>query len=159
LMNFTFEIAKTETRGLTETFATIIESSKINVRAELHQDLQAILDEYEELRKTQDKLKSIANYSDSFNDLTEMQGNLKQQQNSFSDRCLGDLAGTVTAEPSWITLPPDGITLEGVEKKLIEQALQRFSGNQSKAARCLGMSRDTIRYRIKKFGLGRKGTT
>jgi DNA-binding NtrC family response regulator len=81
------------------------------------------------------------------------------QQNSFSDRCLGDLAGTVTTEPSWITLPPDGITLEGVEKKLIEQALQRFSGNQSKAARCLGMSRDTIRYRIKKFGLGRKGST
>jgi len=81
------------------------------------------------------------------------------RQNRFSDRCLGDLAGTVTTEPSWITLPPDGITLEGVEKKLIEQALQRFSGNQSKAARCLGMSRDTIRYRIKKFGLGRKGST
>ena len=33
LMNFTFEIAKTETKCLTETFATIIESCKINVRA------------------------------------------------------------------------------------------------------------------------------
>ena len=81
------------------------------------------------------------------------------RKNSFSDRYLDNLAETVVAEPSWITLPPDGITLEGVEKKLIEQALQRFSGNQSQAARCLGMSRDTIRYRIKKFGLGRKGTT
>lgn len=79
-----------------------------------------------------------------------------RRQNDFSDVGLNDLAKTVTVEPSWITLPPDGITLEGVEKKLIEQALQRFSGNQSKAARCLGMSRDTIRYRIKKFGLGQK---
>ena len=81
------------------------------------------------------------------------------RKNSFPDGGLGDLAETIAVEPSWITLPPDGITLEGVEKKLIEQALQRFSGNQSKAARCLGMSRDTIRYRIKKFGLGRKGST
>jgi chromosome segregation ATPase len=86
LMNFTFEIAKTETKGLTETFATIIESSKINVRAELHQDLQAILDEYEELRNTQNKLKAIANYSDSFKDLTEMQQNLNQQQSGFANR-------------------------------------------------------------------------
>lgn len=58
-----------------------------------------------------------------------------------------------SSELPWVMLPPNGITLEKVEKKLIEQALQRFSGNQSKAARCLGMSRDTIRYRIKKFGL------
>lgn len=86
LMNFTFEIAKTETKGLTETFATIIESGKINVRDELHQDLQAILDEYEELRKTQDQLKSIANYSDNFKGLTEIQQNLKQQQSGFANQ-------------------------------------------------------------------------
>lgn len=77
------------------------------------------------------------------------------QAGNHLDRCPEGFTGTA-AEPDWITLPPDGITLEGVEKKLIEQALQRFSGNQSKAARCLGMSRDTMRYRIKKFGLGRK---
>ncbi len=62
----------------------------------------------------------------------------------------------VAAEFPWMTLPPEGITLEGVEKKLLEQALQRFSGNQSKAARCLGLSRDTMRYRIKKYGLGQQ---
>lgn len=54
-----------------------------------------------------------------------------------------------------IVLPPDGITLERVERILIEQALNRFAGNQTKAAHCLGISRDTIRYRIKKFGIGR----
>lgn len=86
LMNFTFEIAKTETKGLTETFATIIESGKINVQDELHQDLQAILDEYEELRQTQDKLKAIGNYSDSFKDLTEIQQNSNQLQSDFANR-------------------------------------------------------------------------
>jgi len=86
LMNFTFEIAKTETKGLTETFATIIESGKIKARDELHQDLQAILDGYEELRKTQNKLKAITNYSDSFNNLTEMQQNLNRKYNDFANR-------------------------------------------------------------------------
>jgi len=86
LMNFTFEIAKTETKGLTSTFATIIESGKIKVRDELHQDLQEILDEYEELRETQNKLKAVANYSDKFNDLTEMQRNFNHQLNSFSNQ-------------------------------------------------------------------------
>ena len=58
----------------------------------------------------------------------------------------------VTKHPR-IMLPPGGITLEEVEKELIEQALTRFGGNQTKAAGCLGMSRDTIRYRMKKFKL------
>lgn len=86
LMNFTFEIAKTETKGLTETFATIIESGKIKVRDELHQDLQAILDEYEELRTAQNKLKSISNHSDSFKLLTDIHQQLNLQQSSFSNR-------------------------------------------------------------------------
>ena len=52
-----------------------------------------------------------------------------------------------------IHLPAAGITLEEVEKVLIQQALERYNGNQTKAANCLGMSRDTIRYRMKKFEL------
>ena len=52
-----------------------------------------------------------------------------------------------------INLPAAGITLEEVEKVLIQQALERYNGNQTKAANCLGMSRDTIRYRMKKFEL------
>jgi hypothetical protein len=52
-----------------------------------------------------------------------------------------------------ITLPADGISLDRVEKELIRQALTRFHGNQTRAARCLGMSRDTLRYRIKKLGI------
>jgi two-component system, NtrC family, response regulator AtoC len=47
----------------------------------------------------------------------------------------------------------DGLVLEDVERKLIAEAMERASGNQSKAARLLGVSRDTLRYRLKKHGM------
>ncbi|MGB8932869.1 MAG: sigma-54 dependent transcriptional regulator [Anaeromyxobacteraceae bacterium] len=47
----------------------------------------------------------------------------------------------------------EGVVLEDVEKKLIVEAMERSAGNQSKAARLLGVSRDTLRYRLKKHGL------
>jgi two-component system, NtrC family, response regulator AtoC len=50
-----------------------------------------------------------------------------------------------------IVLPPEGIALNEVEKELISQALDRYRGNQTKAARCLRMTRDTLRYRMKKY--------
>jgi DNA-binding protein Fis len=31
--------------------------------------------------------------------------------------------------------------------------LEKFSGNQTQAARALGISRDTLRYRMKKYSL------
>ena len=50
-------------------------------------------------------------------------------------------------------LPPGGIVLEDVERGLIEEALRRAGGNQSAAARFLGVSRQTLIYRMKKFEL------
>jgi DNA-binding NtrC family response regulator len=47
----------------------------------------------------------------------------------------------------------EGLVLDDVEKKLIAEAMERASGNQSKAARLLGISRDTLRYRLKKHGM------
>ncbi len=49
--------------------------------------------------------------------------------------------------------PPPGVDLERWERAMIEQALRDSDGNQTKAAQRLGISRDTLRYRLKKFGL------
>ncbi len=61
--------------------------------------------------------------------------------------------GCTPSDPCRIILPDEGINIEEVEKELIRQALARYDGNQTKAARCLGLSLDTLRYRRKKFGL------
>lgn len=45
-----------------------------------------------------------------------------------------------------------GISLDTVERTLVELALQRSEGNVSKAARELGLSRTQLHYRRKKFG-------
>jgi DNA-binding NtrC family response regulator len=52
------------------------------------------------------------------------------------------------------TLPDEGIRLEELEQTLIKQALDRTHGNRSRAARLLGLTRDTLLYRIKKYTLG-----
>ena len=53
-----------------------------------------------------------------------------------------------------MTLPPGGISLEEVERDLVLQALEQTSGNVTQAARLLGMSRDTLRYRMEKYKSG-----
>ncbi len=50
-------------------------------------------------------------------------------------------------------LPPDGLVLADVERDLVQQALDRAEGNQTKAAKLLGISRDQLRYRLEKFHL------
>ncbi len=57
---------------------------------------------------------------------------------------------------TFFTIPPDGISINEVEKELIIQALDRFHGNQTQAAKYLSLSRDTLRYRIKKHDILRK---
>lgn len=46
-----------------------------------------------------------------------------------------------------------GMSLREVERRMVEQALERAAGNQSQAARLLRISRDALRYKMKKFGL------
>jgi len=63
-----------------------------------------------------------------------------RQQGSFSHQ-------------SDFTLPEQGIELDALESNMIQQALQRARGNQSKAARLLGLTRGTLIYRMKKFAI------
>ena len=51
------------------------------------------------------------------------------------------------------TLPDDGLRLEELEQELLQQALEKAKGNQSRAARLLGLSRYAFIYRLKKYAL------
>ena len=48
-------------------------------------------------------------------------------------------------------LPLAGASLEDVEMSLVRQAINRSGGNQTRAAELLGISRDQLRYRLKKL--------
>jgi two-component system response regulator AtoC len=50
-------------------------------------------------------------------------------------------------------IPPDGISLDQVEKRLIIRALRQTKGNQTEAARKLGVTRRTLQYRMEKYGV------
>lgn len=52
-----------------------------------------------------------------------------------------------------IRLPSGGMSLYGVEKELIRQALDQARGNKTDAARLLHITRDTLRYKVKKYNL------
>jgi DNA-binding NtrC family response regulator len=53
-------------------------------------------------------------------------------------------------------LPPGGVNLERLEQDLIVQALEQTQGNKTRAAGLLGLTRDTMRYRMEKYRLDEK---
>jgi two-component system, NtrC family, response regulator AtoC len=52
-----------------------------------------------------------------------------------------------------IKLPPKGVGLDEIGKELIQQALEYAQGNKTKASKLLRISRDTLRYKVKKHPL------
>ena len=48
---------------------------------------------------------------------------------------------------------PGSVSLEELERDLIAQALRKTDGNRRAAAKLLGVTYDSLRYQIKKFGL------
>jgi two-component system, NtrC family, response regulator AtoC len=52
-----------------------------------------------------------------------------------------------------IKLPPAGISLYDIERDLIRQALDQARGNKTTAAKLLQITRDTLRYKVKKYNL------
>ena len=75
---------------------------------------------------------------------------------SRGDGINGHAEGSKGASPasslqSGIMLPSEGLVLDVVEMSLVRQALERSGGNQTHAADLLGISRDQLRYRLKKL--------
>lgn len=54
-------------------------------------------------------------------------------------------------------LPVEGIDLDQLERRLVEQALQRTAGNKTRAGALLGLTRDQVRYRMQKYGMRKYG--
>nr|MBF0221491.1 sigma-54-dependent Fis family transcriptional regulator [Desulfobulbaceae bacterium] len=92
-------------------------------------------------------------------------GNIRELQNSV-ERCVilrkGDVIDKTgirpTASPkgegfSVPEIPEAGISLEEVEKSLIQKALLMSKGNRSEAARLLKIPRHVLIYRLEKFGI------
>ncbi len=72
---------------------------------------------------------------------------------------LREAAGTsagATAAPA--ELPEAGLDLQahldGIERRLLEQALERTGGVKTEAARLLSLTFRSLRYRLAKFGIG-----
>ena len=61
------------------------------------------------------------------------------------------LSTTGTTEATRFVLPDEGISLDEAELSFVRQAIQRSGGNQTRAAELLGISRDQLRYRLKKL--------
>ena len=70
---------------------------------------------------------------------------------AMDDRILAHDLGLVA--PSENSTQIDELTLDEVEKILIEKALQRFEGNVSQAAEALGLSRSALYRRLQRHGL------
>jgi DNA-binding NtrC family response regulator len=52
-----------------------------------------------------------------------------------------------------LATPPGIVPLEEMEREMVARAMRAAGDNQTRAAELLGVSRDQLRYRLKKFGL------
>ena len=95
-------------------------------------------------------------------------GNVRELRNIIEQTVL--LAQNETIDAADLSLPQlappaakhaalnvsDGVELASVERDLIRQALEKTGWNITQAARMLGISRDTLRYRIERHRLTRE---
>jgi Nif-specific regulatory protein len=91
-------------------------------------------------------------------------GNVRELQNIMERAVLmcdgdtidmGDLPAEITGRATADNQQEEQGTLRGFERAMIVKALEECDWNQSHAARTLGISRDNLRYRIKKYKIER----
>lgn len=69
-----------------------------------------------------------------------------------ADLLMTPASGQNGGANSGIVLPAGGISLETVEFELARQAVERTAGNLTQAAKLLDISRDQLRYKLRKSG-------
>ena len=97
-------------------------------------------------------------------------GNVRELENALGHACIMAVAETIDVQdlPEYLRSPfrhtshttgatmdiPQGDeSFESHEKRLLAEALEKASGNQSQAARELRIGRDALRYKMRKHGL------
>ena len=65
---------------------------------------------------------------------------------------IGDSRPAGAHHASGFVLPAEGVSLEEVEFELARQALARTGGNLTRAAKLLDITRDQLRYKLRKSG-------
>jgi DNA-binding protein Fis len=65
---------------------------------------------------------------------------------------------SVVIEETVTVNPPQANLLQDIEQSVLSHAMRAHNGNQSAAARWLGLSRYALRYRLAKFGMMKVGT-
>ncbi len=92
-------------------------------------------------------------------------GNVREMRNAIERAMILEESARITLQslpalPSSqapvttsLAIPPDGLSLADQERRLVEKALEKAGGNQTQAARLLSITRDTLRYKMKKFNL------
>ncbi|HEX4005829.1 MAG TPA: sigma-54 dependent transcriptional regulator [Acidobacteriaceae bacterium] len=100
-------------------------------------------------------------------------GNVRELENALGHAAMmtendeidvADLPSALVGEPGSATAPTTAVpllsgsaesdpSLAEHERQLVANALERAKGNQSHAARALGIGRDALRYKMKKYGL------
>lgn len=81
-----------------------------------------------------------------------LSGRVIEPENLPREFCRAATASVITGNNTFV-LPEFGVQLDALEADIIFQALTRTRGNRSKSARLLGISRDTLLYRMQKHGL------
>jgi DNA-binding NtrC family response regulator len=95
-------------------------------------------------------------------------GNVRELRNAMEQATLSALPGQMLGPAHVVLAPlpqalaagaatPPVATLPEMELQTLQRALERTGGNVSRAARLLGVSRDTMRYRMARHGLGQPG--
>jgi DNA-binding NtrC family response regulator len=74
---------------------------------------------------------------------------------TLTQLCLPLTARAASGEVAWEAQAPEPARLEPPEAVQIRQALAQSGGNVARAARLLGVSRDTVRYRMQRYGIPR----
>ncbi len=91
-------------------------------------------------------------------------GNIRELRNVIERAVLlcdtseigpSQLPRDISGEPETSTGSEDASSISGYEKAMIVKALKDNDWNQSRAARELGISRDNLRYRLKKYNIAR----